>query len=363
MKLRQFIKSDLFFIAIILLVASISILFRINFPGINQGDTQSYIDTAMLFGGEEIENITHHRLLKPLVPYSMLLISGLTGMSLTEALFTQSIIFYFALALAMFYLLKLFFQNRALAMAGTVLYISAYPMLRSGISMLTDTGAWFFYVVSIIAFYKFYLKPTNKYFYISIALVVLGFLWKEYHALAAALLGFVILFHPKLGLKDKIKKETIYVALFLILFLPWQIYAYYKFNYSYFDLYVTPARYNSLIVLYFIAKSLFATLLLGWILVIAGIKEWRKLTSEQRFILKNLLLVSALIFVWGAIDSRLYFIGVVPFIILAVMGLDYLIKKFRNLFPFVLYLIIIIGNYWWLANSHKFRDLLGTLPY
>jgi hypothetical protein len=356
-------KQELLIIAIIIALASFSILFRVNFPGINQGDTQSYVDTAHLFEGQTIDNITYHRVLKPLVPYSMLLISAITGMSLNEALLTQSIIFYFALALVMFYFLKIFFENKYLALTGTILYITAYPMLRSGISMLTDTGAWFFFVISIIAIYKYYLKPTNKNFLVSVALVALGFLWKEYHALAATLFGLIILFHPKLKLKDKITKEIIYVVLFLILFLPWQLYAYYKFGYSYFDLYTSPARYSSIIVVYFILKSLFATMLLGWALVPIGLRNWKKMSLDQRFILRNLLLVSLLVFVWGSIDSRLYFIGVVPLIILAVRGLEYLYKRLQPILPMILYILIIAGNFVWLAVNNNFRHLLGTLPY
>lgn len=359
MKLRQFIKSDLFFVSIILLIAIINIFIRANFPDLIQGDTESYIMATRLIGGESVEEIPYHRILKPLAPATVLMISKLTHISIFNAMLVQAIIFYLALAVAIYYLLKLFFKDRFLSFVGAVLYISAYPMLKSGISMLTETGAWFFYVIALIFVFLYYLKPAKKYFIGAVLLIVIGFLWKEYSVLAAALLFFAIVFHPKLTKKDKAITIAQYALLGLLLFLPWQIIVYYKFNYTYFSWYTSPARYTLSEILFYGSKSLFAVFLLGWILVIIGTKQWPKLNPEQRFILKGLLSVSLMMFLWGSMDSRLYYVIAVPLTILATMGLKHLMHHWRYCFVIILYLVIILGNYIWLGLGSNLRSMLG----
>ncbi len=362
---KKFIKTDFFCVSLLLFVACINVFARPYFGTLEMGDTKSYIGAIEIMRGQpaEIDAHTMTRILKPLPLWGIMALSDVLGLDLRQAFIVESIFCYLALAAAIYYLLKLFFGSaygKHLLVAGSLLFVCSYPMLRGGISMLVEAGAILSYVLAIYFIIKFYHRPILKYFLLANFIIIAGFMWKEYSALAGALFFLVIVFHPVLTARRKIGWLAAYAVLSLALFLPWQIYAYEKFGYTLVDWYKQgqPASYM-LSSIYYAAKSLFAVYLAGWLFVVAGAWRWRSLLREQKFLLKVIIAVSLMIFIWKSIDSRLYYVTAVPLTIMAVMGIKRLINR-RGYYTIAIVYGLVLGiNYLWLGVADNFRQVFS----
>jgi hypothetical protein len=109
---------------------------------------------------------------------------------------------------------------------------------------------------------------------------------------------------------------------------------------------------------YYRIKSLFGVMLLGWILVGIGFRQWRSLSLENKFVLKGLFTVSLMMFAWGAIDSRLYYVSAVPLTVMAIYGLEVLFQKWSYIKVLLFYLLVLSANYIWLFVAGNFRQYL-----
>lgn len=360
MKWSRKLNSDFFFICLLLLIAVLNIFIRLYSASILQADTPTYINAVRVLEGEEMPaGKWMSRPLKPLSLWGIIGISRLTHWGYYESFIAEALFFYLAMAIASYYLFKLFIPyNRFLAFLGSVMFISAYPVLRTGISLLTETGAWFFYLISIYFVYLFYQKPSNRNFYLSIALILIGLFWKEYNFLSAALFIIAVLFHRDLTLREKIERIIIYGLLSAVILLPWQFFIQFKFHYNYFDWYGHKPYYFRWQTYYYWLKSLFGVMLLGWLLAVVGFKKWSNLPASNKAILKWLFVVSFLMFTWRASDSRLYYVSAVPLTIMAIYGLEILFKKWSYVKTSLLYLLVLSANYIWLLTAGNFRQYL-----
>ncbi len=321
------------------------------------GEGTTYVNAVHWLEGGEPDNPKRlTRLLKPLGPAGIILISEISGLDFYDSLMVEVIVFYIALAIAIYFFVQLFFENKYLALLGAIFYISTYPMLFYDLNLLTESGANFFYVLSAIFVYKFYVDPKNRYFYYSVLIIILGILWKEYEFQIGLLLGLAILLHPDLKLKNKLYKILIYGALVAITWGSWQVFVYLKWHYTY----LSWSRGPSGIDLFFQLKSIFALVLAGWLLVPFGALGWKKFSKRQRIMIILLIIIcTPMVLFWFGINSRLYYPLVLPLIILIMNGFEYLCQRYSPYLGHTLYVVAILSNYIWLLIGNNFRQYLG----
>jgi hypothetical protein len=303
--------------------------FKISYLPLDySGDYHGYIVTAQIFNGEPGVEITPglvpQRILKPLQP---LLTALLYQVGLTyQAAFLVTVYFFFvACVFAAFFFFKAFFNDSRKASYATLLCMITYPMLRYGLDGYTETGALFFYIVGLYTSLLFLSKPSQKMFWANLIVASLGFLWKEYSILHVALLNIIILFHPELSWKQKISYILSFDVLFGIINGTWQLFVYFKYHYDYLSWYreggavgFTQGTYT----FYNIAKSVFSLLMVGWIFILFSYKKFKDLSLPKKYFLGLITLLPCMVFLWGAISSRLFYVLVPALDILVVLGIE-----------------------------------------
>lgn len=349
---RTFFTDHASTILLLLLVASFFSVVRVTyFPLTPTSDTTQYVQTAKYFAGEEGGVAHGNRILKPLAPLAMMLFSPLVGEHYPYeiALGTLSIIGYLALAPAIYFLLFLFLKTREEAFIGSLLYLGAYPLLLYGLDLYTETFAWLFHVAGLYYAVRYYFGPqTLRPLLLSTTLTTVGFLWKEYTVLSGiALVAFVLLAHTPWRIK--LAHLSASAALALPVLIGWQVYVYLTHDYTYLQWLITghgePDATSQYSLLY-IAKSMFALLLLGWLWVVPGMLKWRTFSKEERIAGVVLALTSCGFLAWGYVSSRLYFVLAPVLVILAAHGLTCIERRsVRYLAVFVT-----VGATWvWIA--------------
>lgn len=337
----------------------INCLFRFYCFGFTFGisDSYQYLETAKLFSGVSGE-IFPQRILKPLAPALISLLSLLTNRNFLFAFISEIFIFYWFMAIMAYVFFKSFFKAIAPAFIGTMLIIFAYPVLNYGLDLYTETGAWFFWFLAIYCSWLLCRRLTLKRLIINSLIIAVGLLWKEYSILGYGLMLLVIFFHPDLGIKKKIVYLAIGTSLIGAISLAWQIIVFFVWHYSYFDWLTKGNGFgeNSEYSPFFILKSLLAVYLLAWPLVVLGLTKWLKFSGRQSFFLLTLLPPSLLFLLWGGVSSRLYFVVAPLLTLLAINGLFAYVKN--NRWRFTVLILIILANYFWLIESSILRRLI-----
>jgi len=321
-------------------------------------DSVQYMETARYFLGQSATAYPQ-RILKPLAPLGISLISFLTGGNMETALLAEAALMYLFLGWAIYYLLNLFFRDKRSALLGSIVYITAYPLLRFGLDLYTETGANFFWVWAIAAVCLYYKDPSRFRYYASNAIVLIGLLWKEYSLLGAVLLWLVIFFHPQLPRPEKIKKIIGSIAMVFGWLALTQLIVYANYHYSYFNWYQTGTDISGSTDYhpYFIIKSLIAVYLLGWFLAILGLFRWREFQPDQKFFIKCLILPSMMFLLWTGVSSRLYYVAAPLLTFLAVQGIRSARLK-KTAVQFIIIAIIVAGSFFWLFSNDGFRSLI-----
>ena len=358
---QNIVSSHRLFVILLILIASVNILVRTEFLDFSFNyDGVQYVQTAQLFAGEEVP--AHpNRILKPLAPLGMLLFLPFTD-SYIAALALESVVFYYFLAILIYFFVFLIVPNKKQAFVASVLFITSYPMLRYGLDLYTETGAWFFYVLGLYGAVLFYKTLSNKAFFLSLAAITLGVLWKEYAILAGVALATITVFHPQLDIRSKIKKIIFAMLVFLPPVLLIMAYVYHQYDYSYLDWYrqgtvvsEEVSQYN----IFYISKSLFALFMAGWLFVFLGLRKWKTFSKDQKFIIGSMVIPSFGFFLWGFVSSRLYYVLAVLLAVFAAKGVG-TIK--RNLYIGILLFLMVAVNYAWLFASYDsgIRTLLNS---
>lgn len=331
--LRTFFTDHANTILLLLLVASIFSVVRVTyFPLTPTSDTTQYVQTAKYFAGEEGGVAHGNRILKPLAPLAMMLISSLVGEHYPYeiALGALSIIGYLALTPAIYFLLFLFLKNREESFVGSLLYLGAYPLLLYGLDLYTETFAWLFHLAGLYYATRYYFGPqTFRPLLLSTALTTVGFLWKEYTVLSGvALVTFVLMAH--IPWRTKLTHLAASAALALPILIGWQAYVYFAHDYTYLQWLITghgePDATSQYSLLY-MAKSMFALFLLGWLWVVPGMLKWHTFSREERIAGAVLAVTSCGFLAWGYVSSRLYFVLAPVLAILAARGLTCLDRR------------------------------------
>jgi hypothetical protein len=294
------------------------------YPVAMNADYQRQIDIARYFAGEDTA-VYGGYILKPLAPALIFLLTPVAG-GLMPAFMLIALLLYLACAVIFFLFAKLFLKDDILALLGTLLFIFSYPMLKYGLDLYVETGAWFFYILGLYLTLRFVQQPSLQVLGAHCAVVIIGFLWKEYSVVNYVIFNLILLLYPEFSIKKKIYWLTLYNIPFVIFNALWQLFAYIKFGASYFEWYFgTKTGAASGWSVFNVTKSMFALLTFSWFLVPFGLLKlgWQSLSSPMRLFLLTTLITPFMAFLWGWLSSRLFYVIAPMFILIAMLGLKY----------------------------------------
>ncbi len=358
MNFREKLKTNKFLIlALIFALLNMGAIFFI-FGFQKYSDSLQNIDLIHWFLGQG-GGAAFERFLRPLGPVLALPFEFLGD---GAGLIVQNIIFYLLCAVLIFKIVDLIYQNKKQALLASVFFVSATPVIESGLAYLTDMGAWFFYLLSLFLTLLYFKTKQEKLIILNGLLSGIGVLMKENGGLGIIFFGLMVLFSGEFKIKEKISKIVRFGIFFLIPVLALQFFTYRYFHLTSLDWYfnnrpgsdgegllLTSLRYLG---------QLFRVLGVLWIFFFIGVfQEWRQKSWPRIKIYLALLPASFSFLLWtvGAAGR-----GVFIFAPLGILLASYGCKKI-GVIPLVLLLLIILAlNYCfcWLNPSVPFVDRL-----
>lgn len=340
---------------ILLLLASLNTLGILYFfdESLERSDTFHYVRTIEYFLGK-IKTPPLFILVKPLSMITASIFSLLVEPRL--ALFLQNLFLYFGSIILVFKIIEYLYFNKKQAFYGSILFMTSFPVLSSGLAFLTDMTGWFFCFLTIYLVLHFYFKPQ-----INLSLLIgflsgIGFLFKESGAAGGVFFVFLLLIAKKFSWKEKIKYSLIFLSCFILPILISSFLIYNKFHYSWIDLYKANLKsVNEVYTLKGVIGELMIAYTLSWFFILKGAwQEWktRKENPQRGLVLLAMAPLAFCGLLWPCPLARVFFLGAAPFLILGSRGI--LFKK-KNLEIIFLGLIIVL-NYA-LPNLFSIQDL------
>lgn len=332
-----------FALAGLLLICAFAAVGKLTYIGTTpNSDYESYLATAQHFS-DIPATVYPQRVLKPLAPLGVAAVAPFIGFS--AAFLFEVVLFYFAFALALYWLAYLYFKNRRLAFFAALLGALSYPLLRYGLDLYTETGALFFYVLSLALTLIYIQTPSRRILCINALVIGIGLIWKEYSVVAGLVFGLTLLFE---NATVRAKVQNLFL-LGLISLTPTalvQLWVFLAYHYTYFNWYLAggASGFKTEFTLHNFAKSFAALLGLGWLLVPVGAVYFFELSPSQKRFLQVAIPASLIALVWGYVSSRLFYVMAPAFILLAVYGLSRL-PKWAQVCAVV---VIVGGNIAWL---------------
>jgi len=354
-------------------------------------DSYQYFKAIDWFQGKGTD-VQLNRLLRPLGP----LLAAPFG---EVGLIVENIIFYFLSVFLVFKIVDLIFNNKFQAFLASVFFFTATPVIESGLSYLTDMGAWFFFLLSIFLTLLYFkdeisaqehsftrsAKPTAypklvqkcslaSYFWKKESLIIIngllssiGVLMKENGGLGILFFVMMVLLSGKFNFKEKLSKILLFSIPFLIPIAIVQFLMYNNFHYTSLDWYLrnTPASDDSLLLVSMrYLGQLFRILGILWIFVLIGAwREWknRNWNWDRIKIYLALLPPSLSFLLWteGA-GGRAVFVFAPLGILLASRGIILLKEKQDRIVLFLLALIILNYAFCALNPYISFTDIIYT---
>ncbi len=348
-------------ILLVLVLALTNVVIKLAFFDTGfSNDAYEYTQTAAWMNGDA-EAPNPSRLLKPLGPLAIAIFSTVLDINLRTAMELQAYVMYLFLAIAAYFLCFSFTQSRLLGFVGGAIIFSGYPLLNYGLDNYLETGAHTFYLLGLLGAWKYFQTPTTKTLLVTTATISMGILWKEYAILAGALLFLVVIFHPRLAVWEKARHLLFAGLVGGAVLLPWMIYVYRVYDYSYLAWYGIGTKLVGTAAdertFGNIMKSAFAVLLLAWPLVPLGIIRWRSIPTDRLKFLLLLIPPSLMFFLWGYVSSRLFYV-VAPLLVLIGLHAIHIYAKGDRLRCGIILAIILFGNYLWLFINPIFREFL-----
>ncbi len=144
-------------------------------------DTPCYVSTARLVvglpGGRECDL----RILKPLPLILPGVVEKTTGLDAQYGFLLQNLLFYFLASFLLFEIIRMVFGDEWQAFWGTIIFITAPPVLLYGLAYMTDMPGWFFGILGTYLTLKLRDSLADKaYSAVIIGCISgVGFLWKE----------------------------------------------------------------------------------------------------------------------------------------------------------------------------------------
>ncbi|MDB5187729.1 MAG: hypothetical protein JWO50_249 [Candidatus Kaiserbacteria bacterium] len=326
-------------------------------------DTTTYIQTAQYYGGE-VATAPGFRLLKPLAPLSLAGIHKINNIPYLDAFIILNGITYCMLAFAALYFFYVFFdRNKTASYLGMLLVITSYPVLKYGLDPLTELGILFFVFMSATYAVAYNRNESTSSLITSLSFILVGFLWKEYTVLIGVALFLIVLSKTYKNV-SKYAFHLLLVTLIPIVFLAiWTAITYALYDYTYLDWLKigssSEGAYSQFTV-YYVGKSFFATLLLGWVYALIGLLYVKGMSAFQKKEVIVLTLALPAAFVWGYVSSRLFFPAILPFFILSVYGLLHIERRYGGRILVVCLILYALTDFLWSFTSKLFTLILGN---
>ena len=304
------------------------------------------------------------RILRPLGPLLALPFEFLGD---GAGLILQNIIFYLFSAFLIFKITDLIFQNKKQAFLASIFFVTATPVIESGLAYLTDMGAWFFYLLSIFLTLIYFKTRKEGLLILNGLLSGTGVLMKENGGLGVLFFGLMILLSKEFNIKEKILKIMRFGIFFLTPVAITQILVFKYFHITSLDLYLSgKASLNGeglLLVFLRYFGQLFRILGILWIFFFIGLWEELKIKNWERIKIYLALIPSSLsFFLWSiGAGGRAVFIFAPLGILLATCGC----KKIRPLPMVLIILVILVLNYSFVLVNQEipFTDIIYTLLF
>jgi hypothetical protein len=355
-------KIILFVIAVTVVAYSLRVIlfgFLVSGP-----DLQTFLDGAKYFAGEG-SVIGGDKILKPFPVLVVALIHIISGMDILNSFNFFVFGSYVAMALAAAFLFYIFFeQNKLQTLTGTFIVIFSYPILKYGIDPNSETIALAFVYFSTALTLIYNRTEKIRYLLLALFFILFGFLWKEYSAVVGILLFFIVVHKFYLNYMSGIirYKEILIVTFIPLVFLvSWNVFTYYVFNFTYIDWIGMNQKVGfTQFTFYYLAKSIFGTLMFSWFLVLVALLKYNLIKPQQRSEIILISMVSPIVFAWGYVSSRLFFPVTIPFIILAVFGYSFICNRFGRKAYILLMIIYIVTCFAWVFTSGNMKDILGN---
>jgi len=318
-----------------LIVASLNAVLLLVFfvPRFDHSDTVQYVSTIKYISGDPTAEVFLKRILSPM---PILIGAALSPvLDAKNALVAQNLVFYFLSVWLVFFLICRLYHNEKQAFYGTVLYITAYPILAFGLASLTDMPGWFFYILSVLLSLNFLKKPQLKTALLAGIMAGFGMLFKESVAAVPIFFASLLFIASQLSFKEKLKYISVYAIAFLFFPAINSIVLYNLYSYSYIDAFrlggLHPEGYSGFYIVSF-ARIIIETgrvLAIGWLFVLIGaLKEFALKNRERAKILLALIPPSLSVFLWSFPHNRMIFIAFPLLIPLASFGL---LRNYKNL--------------------------------
>lgn len=332
-------------------------------PRFNHTDTPQYISTIKYILGDPTGEVFLHRILNPMPILIGAAISPLFGVE--NVLIVQNLIFYFLSVWLIFLLIFRLYHNEKQAFYGTVLYITAYPILAYGLASLTDMAGWFFYLLLVFISLSFLKNPQLKTALLSGLVAGFAILFKENVAAAPLFFVSLILIAARISFKEKLKYILVFGVSFLFFPIINSIVLHNLYSYFYLDAYVygglgaTSGFY--MVSFARILIEIGRVLLVGWVFVLlGGLKEFALKNMERIKILLAFLPPSLSFFLWCFPHNRIIYIAAPLLVILGSFGIlrnfkNYQINTFVEMFLLSFYILV---NYIVLEFLLKYGPLI-----
>lgn len=350
----MFSNRTLATLAVLLLVGAAAAWLKLTYLGTtHSSDYDTYVLTAQYLGGE-VEAVPGdisipQRLLKPAYPAYLAALGPLVGFDAAALL--QSVLFYLLFIVGTYLLAKEFFEDEFPAVLTVLLTAFSYPVLKYGLDVYTETGAWFSYVLSLWLTLLFVKRPTSGIFFANVVVITIGFLWKEYIIVAAIVFGLALFFHAALSMRQKILYIASYAGFFLAVHVPWQLHVFRVFDFSYLDWYIRGGAdgFSYEFTLKNIIKSSAALLGIMWLLVPLGFIKLRDTAPTQRFFAYIAAFPPLIGYAWGFVSSRLLYVIAPPMVLIAILGMRGWSKRNQA----GLAAVALVTNIAWLVLSYR----------
>ncbi|MFH1780765.1 MAG: glycosyltransferase family 39 protein [Candidatus Nealsonbacteria bacterium] len=351
MNISAWVKNNRFLtLALVFTVLNAVAIFAI-FGFKKYGDTIDYINLIHWFSGEG-NSFEVARILRPLGPFLALPFEFLGD---GAGLVAQNIFFYFLAAWLVFNITDLIFQNKKQAFFAVLFFITASPVIESGLAYLTDMGAWFFYLLSVFLTLLYLKNKDEKLVVLNGFLSGVGVLMKENGGLGVIFFGLMILFSREFNFKQKFWKIMKFGGAFLMPIIALQFFVYHTFHYTSLDWYLrnasgSPGEGILLVSLRYLGQF-FRILGLVWLPLLFGI--WQELKKKNRPRIKiylALIPASFSFLLWSvSASARSVFIFAPLGILLASYGfvslLDLLGKKGKIMLVALFFMAVLFLNY------------------
>ena len=301
-------------------------------PRLEHTDTISYVSTIKYLLGEPGGEVSLHRILNPMPMLIGAVLFPFTGGE--NALILQNVVFYILSILLVFFLVYRIYNNEKQAFYGTVLYMTAYPVLAYGLAAITDMSGWFFFLLSVLLSLNFLKNPSFKTAALAGLVAGFGMLFKENVASAPFFFVFLVFIATNFPLKEKIKYILVFGLVFLLFPIINSIVLYSNFSYFYLHAFQaggTDVKSFEGFYMYTLPRILIEIVrvfLIGWIFILMGaFKEFIFKNNERSKILLSFIPPALSGFLWYCPHNRILFIA---FPILVLLGSFGLVRICKN---------------------------------